>query len=175
MWKISHKNQFPENCWPSCLVQKMKFSVNVIFLRCGKIRIFTKEFVNRKLYLCGAVFVIFSDFPSNIFAKSSAGNVWYTCHNPKDEHEHSRYYFKCSSWPILLLPSGQDFGLFNQGVFNSNPLLLLETNEPSSFHSSLSTHFSPLGSFYTPWKHQKTRGFLMFSGGVEREQWHEMA
>ena len=31
----------------------------------------------------------------------------------------------------------------------------------------------PLVSFYTPWK-QKTRGFLMFSGGVERDHWYEM-
>ena len=27
---------------------------------------------------------------------------------------------------------------------------------------------------YTPWKHQKTRILLMFSGGIERDQWHEM-
>ena len=26
-------------------------------------------------------------------------------------------------------------------------------------------HFMPLVSFYTAWTHQKTRGFLMFSGG----------
>ena len=32
----------------------------------------------------------------------------------------------------------------------------------------------PLVSFYIPWKHQKTSGFLMFSGGIERDQWHEM-
>ena len=25
-----------------------------------------------------------------------------------------------------------------------------------------------MGSFYTPWKHQKTSGFQMFSGGIER-------
>ena len=31
-----------------------------------------------------------------------------------------------------------------------------------------------LVSFYNPSKHQKTRGFFMFSGGVERDQWHEM-
>ena len=30
-------------------------------------------------------------------------------------------------------------------------------------------------SFYTPRKHQNTRGFLMFSGGIERDQWHEMS
>ena len=35
-------------------------------------------------------------------------------------------------------------------------------------------HFMPLVSFYTPSKHQKTYGFLMFSGGVERDQWHEL-
>ena len=29
-------------------------------------------------------------------------------------------------------------------------------------------------AFYTPWKHQKTRGFLKFSGNTERKQWHEM-
>ena len=31
------------------------------------------------------------------------------------------------------------------------------------------THFMPLISFYTPWKHQKTSGFLMFSGDIERD------
>ena len=36
------------------------------------------------------------------------------------------------------------------------------------------TYFIPLVSFYTPWKHQKTSGFLIFSGDTEREQWYEM-
>ena len=35
-------------------------------------------------------------------------------------------------------------------------------------------HFMPLVSFDTTWKYQKTRGFLNFSGGIERDQWHEM-
>ena len=30
-----------------------------------------------------------------------------------------------------------------------------------------------LVSFYTPWKHQKTSGFLIFPGGLERN-WDEM-
>ena len=34
--------------------------------------------------------------------------------------------------------------------------------------------FIPLVSFYTPWKHQKSRGFLVFLGGVERDQRHEI-
>ena len=31
----------------------------------------------------------------------------------------------------------------------------------------------PLVSLNTLWKHEKTKGFL-FSGGIERDQWHEM-
>ena len=30
-------------------------------------------------------------------------------------------------------------------------------------------------SLYKPWKHKKTRGFLMFAGGIERHHWHEMS
>ena len=36
------------------------------------------------------------------------------------------------------------------------------------------THFMPLISFYTPWKHQKTIAFLMFSEGIKktsRKEW----
>ena len=36
------------------------------------------------------------------------------------------------------------------------------------------THFMPLISFYTIRKDQKTFVFLMFSGRIERGQWHEM-
>ena len=28
--------------------------------------------------------------------------------------------------------------------------------------------------FYTPWKRQKSKGFLMFSGGIEMEDWAKM-
>ena len=33
------------------------------------------------------------------------------------------------------------------------------------------THFSPVSHFYTPWKRQKTFGFLTFSGGIEMWHW----
>ena len=36
------------------------------------------------------------------------------------------------------------------------------------------TRSIPLVSFYVPWKDQKTGGFLMISGGIERDQWHKM-
>ena len=31
------------------------------------------------------------------------------------------------------------------------------------------THITPMSHFYTPWKRQKTSGFLTFSGGIEME------
>ena len=38
----------------------------------------------------------------------------------------------------------------------------------------LLTLFSPVPHFYTPWKRQKTFGFLMFSGGIEIWHWTKM-
>ena len=32
----------------------------------------------------------------------------------------------------------------------------------------------PLVSFHTPWKHQKTSGFLKFLRSIERDQLHEL-
>ena len=36
------------------------------------------------------------------------------------------------------------------------------------------THFSSVSHFYTPWKRQKTFGFLTFSGGMEMWHWTKM-
>ena len=44
-------------------------------------------------------------------------------------------------------------------------------------HSLVYTKINPFhatGLFYTPWKYQKTSSFLMFSGGRERDELHEM-
>ena len=35
-------------------------------------------------------------------------------------------------------------------------------------------HFSSVSHFYTPWKRQKTKGFLTFSGGIEMWHWTKM-
>ena len=43
-----------------------------------------------------------------------------------------------------------------------------------SYFGQILTHFRPMFHFYTPWKHQKTGGFLMFSGGIEMEHWLKM-
>ena len=45
----------------------------------------------------------------------------------------------------------------------------------SHFHISCTlTHFSTIFHFYTPWKRQKTKGFLTLSGGIEMEHWTKM-
>ena len=36
------------------------------------------------------------------------------------------------------------------------------------------THFSPRPHFHTPWKRQKTYGFLTFSGGIKMWHWTKM-
>ena len=38
-----------------------------------------------------------------------------------------------------------------------------------------STNFMVLVSFFTPWKHQKVKGFLTFSVGIKRDQCDEMS
>ena len=43
-----------------------------------------------------------------------------------------------------------------------------------AWNASWLSHFRSMLYFYTPWNHQKTFGFLMFSRGIEREQWDEM-
>ena len=40
--------------------------------------------------------------------------------------------------------------------------------------SMILTHFSPMLHLYTPWKCQKSIGFLTFSGGIEMWHWTKM-
>ena len=49
------------------------------------------------------------------------------------------------------------------------------TGSLKSNHLEISplTHFKSMFHFYTPWK-QKTRGFLMISGGIKVEHWLKM-
>ena len=35
-------------------------------------------------------------------------------------------------------------------------------------------YFQRIMYFYSPWKHQKNYGFLMFSGGIELDYWFKM-
>ena len=52
--------------------------------------------------------------------------------------------------------------------------MLPESVRSQTFHRHILTHFMSLVSFDTPGKCQKTKGFVIFSGGIERDQWHEM-
>ena len=52
--------------------------------------------------------------------------------------------------------------------------LLLTLNRFDTLFSAL-VQFMPLLSLYTPWQHQKTSGFLMLPGSIERDQWHEIS
>ena len=40
-----------------------------------------------------------------------------------------------------------------------------------SFWGNYLVHFNPIFHFYTPWKRQKIKGFLMFLRGIEMEDW----
>ena len=45
----------------------------------------------------------------------------------------------------------------------------LPQNDSSQMKPSMAllTHFRPMFPFYTPWRRQKTEGFLTFSGGIK--------
>ena len=40
--------------------------------------------------------------------------------------------------------------------------------------NSVLTPFCPIFWFYNPWKHQKTKGFLVYSRSLELEHWSEI-
>ena len=66
----------------------------------------------------------------------------------------------------------QMFKTIQQSQLTSLCCLYFKLLEHSDlFVANLLTHLMPLDSFCTPWKPQKTKGFLMFSGGIEKEQW----
>ena len=70
-------------------------------------------------------------------------------------------------WSILLRT------LCNCSIFR-RPIYSKFVYSEREFVSYSLIHFMPLVSFYTSWKHQKISGFLMFLGGIERDQWHAM-
>ena len=58
-----------------------------------------------------------------------------------------------------------------QESFNGKPLWKVFKFKQSDILRNLwsLTHFEPMFHCYTPWKHQKTGGFVMFLGGIEVE------
>ena len=55
-----------------------------------------------------------------------------------------------------------------------NGRLTLGNGEESNIKSGRLIYFSPMSHFYTPWKRQKTYGFLTFLGGIEMWHWTKM-
>ena len=53
-------------------------------------------------------------------------------------------------------------------------IFMYAINFSNLIFASYLTYLIPLFSYYTPWKHQKTRSFLMFLGDTEKNQWHEI-
>ena len=60
----------------------------------------------------------------------------------------------------MLVIQGQINGIF----LLCKPTIMFEWN---MIYFHLLTHFRRMVSFYTPWKHQKPRGLLMFLGGIK--------
>ena len=61
---------------------------------------------------------------------------------------------------VYLKVSATDFTILNSTRKN---LIVIKTR------INILIHYMPLISFYSHWKHQKIRAFLMFSGGIERD------
>ena len=57
-------------------------------------------------------------------------------------------------------------------VFNRTERFLFSI--PAKYGGMGLTHFRPMFPFCSPWKHQKTFGLLVFSGGIKWEHWLEM-
>ena len=52
--------------------------------------------------------------------------------------------------------------------------LIIKFSLCCNFALNSSGHGIPMSHFYTPWKRQKTFGFLTFSGGIEMGHWTKM-
>ena len=76
---------------------------------------------------------------------------------------------KCINWTLSSWPS-LDYGWHIKWLQNFENLSLMVF---SDIYMPL-THFMPLVSFYSPWKHQNTRGFSDVFRGYRKRPCHEM-
>ena len=95
--------------------------------------------------------------------RHAASRVW-TCAEPE---------FRLS-WMKLWGSDNHYTTVPKTKVFEIILKMLKTLTETSFWRTFLFTHFIPLIFFDTPWKHQKTRVFLVFSGGIKRDQRYEM-
>ena len=81
----------------------------------------------------------------------------------------------CSKWPILK--TQQYCFSFLVSDFDNNFVKRSKTPGsfwPLIFYKNWEINPSQATLFLYPWKQPKTRRFLMFSAGTERDKWHEM-
>ena len=76
---------------------------------------------------------------------------------------------QCKSTDWFIWDGNTDLSSFNNIKVNLNDYIHI-------LMISVLIHFMPLVSFYTPWKHQKTRCFVMFLGGNRKKLvvWNEL-
>ena len=84
------------------------------------------------------------------------------------------------SWKVLEMPDEIDV------TDRVRPLMATDIDKETNFVSlphaftpgwittNCLNHFKSMFYFYTPWKRQKSRGFLTFAVGIEKEVWPEM-
>ena len=88
-------------------------------------------------------------------------------------------FFVVTDFILYPLHKKWSFSLRISSV-NAKPLIenfifCIVTFHCNRFHGSFQlTHFWPMFPFYTSWKLQKTKGFLVFSGGIKRRHWLQM-
>ena len=75
-------------------------------------------------------------------------------------------FSSCSNCQTCLLLSFS----FTMYSYRSNHFLFHVVQNNPHQHDFLA-HFWPMFPFYTPWKHQKTNDFLIFSDGIKWEDW----
>ena len=77
----------------------------------------------------------------------------------------SSFFFFFLPWPI----SGQcSHFIFPENTRKPKVFSVFRVFEMRTWTRNGLTHYSPVLLIYTPWKHQKTLGFL-FSGGIDKQ------
>ena len=136
----SHLACFDLSCWKSSSITALKMKIP---LRISSVNV-TKEKLNFLYNVCAYCYVLNSVFlpPPSSKRVISAKTIF--------ERDN-----------IFIIGIYKRWNLVNITLNNSLSL--------SRITFIFLTHPKPVLYFYTPWRHQKTRGFLKFSGGIEIE------
>ena len=124
-------------------------------------------------------------------------NTLQICCPPNEIHWQLRRHFHINSWCCIMTSNFEKsllekllmflealiqpqfkivciFGKFAFNLWSIEKSFLFENDISLKEALHCLTHFQPMFHLYTPWKHQKMYGFLMFSGSIEVEHWLKM-